>query len=62
VELAANGPCKGAAVKAATGVVRATMIMRDNHYGWFDKVETGVYALSEAGRAMLEEGRCRPSS
>jgi hypothetical protein len=62
VELAVNGPCKGAAVKAATGVARATTIMRDNHYGWFEKVETGVYALSEAGRAMLEEGGCRPSS
>jgi hypothetical protein len=62
VQLAANGPCKGAVVKAATGVARATMIMRDNHYGWFEKVETGVYALSEAGRAMLEEARCRPSS
>ncbi|MBF9061080.1 hypothetical protein HKCCSP123_18010 [Rhodobacterales bacterium HKCCSP123] len=57
-----HGPCKGAAVKAATGVARATTIMRDNHYGWFEKVETGVYALSETGRAMLEESACRPSS
>jgi len=61
-ELAARGPCKGAAVKAATGVARATTIMRDNHYGWFEKIGTGVYALSETGRAMLEEGACRPNS
>jgi hypothetical protein len=60
--LAERGPCKGAAVKAATGVARATTIMRDNHYGWFEKVETGVYALSDTGRAMLEGGGCRPSS
>lgn len=51
--LAAHGPSKGAHVKAATGVVRATTIMRDNHYGWFEKVETGVYALSAAGAAAL---------
>jgi hypothetical protein len=56
------GPCKGAAVKAATGVERATTLMRDNHYGWFEKVDTGVYALTDAGRAMLEGVACRPSS
>ena len=49
MHLLENGPCKGAAVKAATGVERATTIMRDNHYGWFDKVEKGVYALNEDG-------------
>jgi hypothetical protein len=37
----------------ATGVARATTIMRDNHYGWFRKVETGVYALSEAGAEVI---------
>lgn len=61
-ELAARGPCRGAAVRDATGVLRATAIMRDNHHGWFEKVGNGVYALSEAGRAMLAEGGCRPSS
>jgi hypothetical protein len=60
--LAAAGACRGAAVKAATGVDRATTLMRDNHYGWFDKVETGVYALSDQGRAALEGGTCKPSS
>ncbi|SDY66375.1 hypothetical protein SAMN05444004_102272 [Jannaschia faecimaris] len=52
--LAQAGPCKGSAVKAATGVARATTIMRDNHYGWFAKVEKGVYALSETGREACE--------
>jgi hypothetical protein len=51
--LAQAGASKGAAVKAATGVGRATTIMRDNHYGWFVKVETGIYALSDAGVAAL---------
>jgi hypothetical protein len=47
--LAAKGASKGAAVRDATGVARATTIMRDNHYGWFMKVSTGVYALSNHG-------------
>jgi hypothetical protein len=53
--LAAHGPSKGAEVKHATGVVRATTIMRDNHYGWFEKVETGIYALTEDGAAILPD-------
>lgn len=52
--LAAHGPCRGRDVKDATGVARATMMMRANHYGWFETVEKGVYTLSPAGRAALE--------
>lgn len=52
--LAANGPAKGALVAKETGVLRATVMMRDNHYGWFEKVALGVYALTEEGRAALE--------
>ena len=48
--LAIQGPCRGRDVAAATGVVRATTIMRDNHYGWFERVSVGVYALSPKGR------------
>lgn len=47
--LAAKGPCKGAQVAQATGVAQATRMMRDNHYGWFEKVSTGVYGLSPKG-------------
>lgn len=42
-----HGPSKGAVVAKMTGVERATAIMRSNHYGWFEKVEKGVYG---AGR------------
>ncbi|WP_322866645.1 DUF2161 domain-containing phosphodiesterase [Aquicoccus sp. G2-2] len=52
--LVQSGASKGAVVARETGVVRATTVMRDNHYGWFVKVETGVYALTEVGRAALE--------
>ncbi len=43
--LAAHGTARGQDVAKATGVARATTIMRDNHYGWFEKVEKGVYRL-----------------
>lgn len=57
--LAAEGASKGAVVKAATGVDRATTIMRDNHYGWFEKVAIGVYELSPAGAAALTGTLCQ---
>ncbi|WP_430450278.1 DUF2161 domain-containing phosphodiesterase [Rhodophyticola sp.] len=58
--LAAHGPCRGAAVKAATGVDRATAIMRDDHYGWFERVEKGVYTLTGAGRTALVSFEAKP--
>jgi hypothetical protein len=51
--LALAARAKGAEVAKSTGVARATTIMRDNHYGWFEKVATGIYALTEAGRAAV---------
>ncbi len=51
--LAETGPEKGAIVARATGVPMATRIMADNHYGWFRRVERGVYALTQDGRAGL---------
>ena len=48
------GPTKGAAAARATGVARATTMMRDNHYGWFDRVALGTYALTDAGHAAVE--------
>ena len=53
--LAEAGAEKGALVARATGVPGATRIMRENHYGWFEKVETGVYALTPAGRKGLAD-------
>ena len=51
--LAAAGACRGAWVKSATGVVRATTLMRDNHYGWFARLGGGVYDLTDAGRVAV---------
>jgi hypothetical protein len=52
--LAASGPSKGARVASETGVERATRLMADNHYGWFQRVETGIYDVTEEGRAAAE--------
>ena len=41
-----NGPTKAAIVARETGIERARTIMADNHYGWFEKVDRGVYGLS----------------
>lgn len=52
------GACKGADVAKETGVSVATRVMRDNHYGWFEKVEKGVYGLTPAGaEAVNASGR-----
>ena len=51
--LADAGPTKGAIVARETGVARATRMMADNHYGWFTRVEKGVYDLTETGHAAL---------
>ena len=53
--LAMAGEAKGADVAKSTGVARATLIMRNNHYGWFEKVSKGVYGLTEAGRGVVSD-------
>jgi hypothetical protein len=47
------GASKGADVARETGVGRATTMMRDDHYGWFEKVEKGVYGLTPKGAAAV---------
>ncbi len=48
--LAEVGPTKGAIVARETGVEKATRLMADNHYGWFARVDKGIYDLTDAGR------------
>ena len=40
-------------VRASSGVDNAASICQRNVYGWFDRVERGVYELSPAGRDSL---------
>ena len=50
-----NGPTKLADLRKATGVQRASGILQDDHYGWFERVARGVYQLTPKGVAALEE-------
>jgi len=47
------GASKGADVAREAGVPRATTMMRDNHYDWFEKVDKGVYGLTPTGAAAV---------
>ena len=50
VFLEINGPSRGAIVAKSTGVGRATQIMAADYYGWFERVERGIYGLTPKGR------------
>ncbi|MFZ5783658.1 MAG: DUF2161 family putative PD-(D/E)XK-type phosphodiesterase [Pseudomonadota bacterium] len=52
--LAESGPMRLAALRLAADAPRAASILRDDFYGWFERVERGVYALTPAGRAGLQ--------
>lgn len=52
-----NGPTKAAIVAKETQVDRARQIMADDHYGWFERVETGIYAITPNGEKALVEYR-----
>ena len=53
--LVENGPSRGTDVAKATGVERATRMMADDHYGWFERVEKGVYGLTELGLSTYDQ-------
>ena len=36
---------------------KARRLMADNHYGWFERIGTGVYGLSPNGRRALGDYR-----
>ena len=56
-ELLAGGPMSLQAMRAAGDVPNAGRIVRDNVYGWFERVERGVYALTPPGVDGLVPGQ-----
>ena len=52
--LAGNGPLRAAAVRRHTSVASAARILQRNVYGWFERVERGVYSLTPRGRTALD--------
>ena len=55
MQLGENGPLKAAKVAELAGVSRARTIMADDHYGWFERVERGIYGLTPKGHAAVAE-------
>ncbi len=49
----ADGPLPLRAMRAAADVPNAGRIARDNVYGWFERVDRGVYQLSPRGVEAL---------
>ncbi|TMM55459.1 DUF2161 domain-containing phosphodiesterase [Sulfitobacter sabulilitoris] len=47
------GASKGAEVAREVAVPQATRIMRDDHYGWFERVEKGIYGLTSKGAEAI---------
>jgi len=50
-----SGPTKASRVAEQTGVEMARRLMADNHYGWFERVDRGIYALTPRGVTAVEE-------
>ena len=52
--LAARGPQSPAALRLSAEAPKAGAILRDDVYGWFERVERGIYALTPAGVTALK--------
>jgi hypothetical protein len=55
--LMAEGPTTLRAIRSGSDVPRAGRILQSDVYGWFERVERGVYTLTPRGRTALEEQR-----
>lgn len=51
------GPATVRQIRRAHSLPNAGRILQANVYGWFDRVDRGVYELSPRGRLALEEDR-----
>jgi hypothetical protein len=45
---------KVAEIRSEAGVAKAAAILQKNHYGWFERVDRGIYRLSTAGGEGLQ--------
>jgi hypothetical protein len=53
--LSEEGVLKVSVLRDRVDVPRAGTILRDNHYGWFERVKVGHYELTPKGRSDLVE-------
>lgn len=50
-----NGPTKASHVAEVSGVKAARRLMADDHYGWFERVSLGIYALTPKGEQVVDD-------
>ena len=50
-----EGACKASYVAKMAGFEKARALMASNHYGWFEKVERGIYGLTAEGAKALDD-------
>lgn len=48
-----NGATKASVVAKTTGVEKARRLMADDHYGWFERFDTGIYQLTPKGEQAV---------
>ena len=53
--LTEHGATKAAVVAKASGVPHARRIMADNHYGWFQRLGSGIYGLTPEYNLRLDD-------
>lgn len=51
------GPTSPKTLRQAGAPAKTTQILYANHYGWFERVGAGIYAMNEKGRAAIGEYR-----
>jgi hypothetical protein len=52
--LSQDGPLSPSALRDRSGVERAATILQRDVYGWFERIERGVYAITPVGQNALE--------
>jgi len=50
-----EGACKASYVAKMAGFDKARNLMAVNHYGWFEKIDRGVYGLTASGAKALDD-------
>ncbi len=58
--LLAQGPASPAALARATGIANARAVLSDDHYGWFTRLQRGIYGLTPLGQAALSAAMDNP--
>ena len=53
--LAANGPMKLATMRSMADVPNVASILQSDIYGWFERIERGVYTITPKGRQGLQQ-------